>query len=193
LIAMSSRLHPVPAREHGIVMISALLLLIVATILALMMFRGFGLEEKVAANVRDKGRALQAAQSAEQYAEWWMLNGSPPAPLTCSEVVASSVGQVCSNAPASVTTVPWGAGVSYLPLDPSTGTAMPLNGTSGPGVGTYFGSPVYYVTDLGPGHGGEVYQIDALGYGGTQNTVAIVESTYVITSGGGKCADVICP
>ena len=27
---------------------------------------------------------------------------------------------------------------------------------------------------------GEVYQIDALGYGGTANTVAIVESTYLI-------------
>jgi len=44
---------------------------------------------------------------------------------------------------------------------------------------------VFYVADLGPttsGPAGELYQIDAVGYGGSQNTVAIVESTYVLSS-----------
>jgi Tfp pilus assembly protein PilX len=53
---------------------------------------------------------------------------------------------------------------------------------------TYYSQPEYYITDLGANAGspGEVYQIDAVGYGGTLNTVAVVESTYLITSGTAK-------
>jgi len=36
----------------------------------------------------------------------------------------------------------------------------------------------------GPGAGGDLYQIDALGYGGTPNAVAVVESTFVIKTSG---------
>ena len=38
------------------------------------MFRSFGMQEKIAGNMREKQRALQAAVSAEQYAEWWLSN-----------------------------------------------------------------------------------------------------------------------
>jgi hypothetical protein len=31
-----------------------------------------------------------------------------------------------------------------------------------------------------PGIPGEVYQVDAYGYGGSANTVAVVESTYAV-------------
>jgi len=51
---------------------------------------------------------------------------------------------------------------------------------------SYAAAPVFYVTDLGPNKDpsapGEVYQIDALGYGGTTNTVAVVESTFLIST-----------
>jgi type IV pilus assembly protein PilX len=190
---MNSEFDRVCLRERGMVMISALLLLAVATILALALFHNFDLEQKIAGNVRDKERALYAAESAEQYTEWWMLNGSPPAAAVCSAVVDSNVGQVCTNLPTNVTAVPWAAGVNYVPPDPSSGSTMQMNGANGPGVGTYFGAPQFYVTDLGPGQGGEIYQIDAMGYGGTGNTVAVVESTYVVTQSGGRCADVVCP
>ena len=185
---MQKHSHSALAQQRGIVMIAALLLLVVATILALGMFHGFGIEQKVAGNVRDKGRALLAAESTEQYAEWWMLNGAPPTSV-CNAIVSSTVGQVCSNPLTTPATVPWAAGVSYLPPDPTTGLSMPLNGANGPGVGTYFGSPIFYVTDLGPAQGGEVYQIDSMGYGGTQNTVAVVESTYVVKQSGAQCTN----
>jgi type IV pilus assembly protein PilX len=176
------------SRQRGVVMIAALLLLLVATILAFGMFHAFGTEQKIAGNVRDKGRALLAAESTEQYAEWWMLNGAPPTSV-CNAIVSSTVGQVCSNPIATPAAVPWAVGVSYLPPDPTTGLTMPLNGANGPAVGTYFGSPLFYVTDLGPAQGGEVYQIDAMGYGGTQNTVAVVESTYVVKQSGAQCTN----
>ncbi|MGB6309570.1 MAG: PilX N-terminal domain-containing pilus assembly protein, partial [Steroidobacteraceae bacterium] len=55
---------------------SSLLLLLVVTIIALSMFRSFGIQEKIAGNMREKQRALQAATSAQQYAETWLLNNS---------------------------------------------------------------------------------------------------------------------
>ena len=59
------------------VLVSSLLLLIVVTIIALSMFRSFGIQEKIAGNMREKQRALQAAVSAEVYAEVWLQsNGS---------------------------------------------------------------------------------------------------------------------
>ena len=43
---------------------------------------------------------------------------------------------------------------------------------------------VFYISDLGADlvGNGEVYQIDAVGYGGAPDTVAVVESTYLVQS-----------
>jgi Tfp pilus assembly protein PilX len=52
-------------------------------------------------------------------------------------------------------------------------------------AGTYFQAPVFYISYLGVGTGpngaqGSVYQIDAAGYGGSPNSAAVVESTYIL-------------
>ena len=62
--------------EQGMVLVSSMLLLLIITILAVSMFRSFGTQEKIAGNVREKERALHAAESAEQYAEWWITQGN---------------------------------------------------------------------------------------------------------------------
>jgi Tfp pilus assembly protein PilX len=69
-----------------------------------------------------------------------------------------------------------------------------MNVTTTSGPGTYYLKPIYYIQDLGLGAGGEVFQVDAMGAGGTSfnnspNAVAVVESTYVVISNGGHCAD----
>ena len=56
------------------VLITTILLLVVVTLLALAMLRGVGLETRIAGNVMDKQRALQAATSSEDYAEQWLVN-----------------------------------------------------------------------------------------------------------------------
>jgi Tfp pilus assembly protein PilX len=45
---------------------------------------------------------------------------------------------------------------------------------------------MFYVTDLGQSAAGpgEVYQIDATGWGGTPDTVAVVESTFLLSPSG---------
>jgi type IV pilus assembly protein PilX len=60
--------------QRGMVLISSLLLLIVVTIIALSMFRSFGMQEKIAGNMREKQRAFQGAVSAQEFAENWLIN-----------------------------------------------------------------------------------------------------------------------
>jgi type IV pilus assembly protein PilX len=177
-----TRTHPtsrirVRSRERGMVLITSVLMLVVVTILAIALFRSFGIDEKIAGNMREKQRALQAAMTAEEYAESWVASSNVTAPITCGTgpQVAYTVGQVCTAASGltNPTALPWPTGVTYTPPTMPTGT----NGFANP--------PIYYVTSLGPSATGTgtVYQIDAAGYGGSTNTVAVVESTFLVQAG----------
>jgi type IV pilus assembly protein PilX len=180
--------------QRGVVLVSSLLLLLVVTIMALSMFRSFGIQEKIAGNMREKQRAMQAAETAEQFAETWLTsNAAGTAPVVCSSQLSANagLGQICSNKlwlaiPTYLTALPWqiGAapvGVTYLPTGMTVGTSSAANVAA-----TYFGAPTFYISDAGvsadPNVPGEVYQIDAVGYGGNGNTAALVESTFAVYS-----------
>lgn len=176
--------NPPGLAERGMALITGLLLLLVMTIIAVSMFHGFGSEEQVAGNTREKQRAVNSAVSAEQYAEWWLINGTIPPDSTCAAIVSSDTGQICSNALTDYSSVPWTAGISYTPFS-QTQTVTGAGGT--PSQGSYYGTPIYYITDMGPatdsaGDSGTLYQVDAYGYGGNSNAVAEVESTYLVSS-----------
>jgi type IV pilus assembly protein PilX len=166
--------------ERGMVLISALLLLLVMTILGVAMFRSFGLEEKTAGNTREKQRALHAAESAQTYAEWW-LSASPGSNAVsgaqCGSVALTP--RVCSNRIQSAATLPWGAGVSYTPPMLTVAAAGVLDG--------YYAAPGFYISFLAgsydptTGTQTNTYQVDAQGYGGTQNAAAVVESNYSVS------------
>ncbi len=173
-------------------LITSLLLLLVVTILAVGMFRGFTLEGRIAGNVREKQRALHAAESAQQYAEWWLTQGSNAAAVTtaCKAMLDGNnlEGQICSNpldstlsGGTAATNVSWPFGVTYSPpsMDPS------LISSANPTQKSYYKIPQFYVYDLGPSFdgNGEIFKIDALGFGATANTVAVVESTFVVSTG----------
>jgi type IV pilus assembly protein PilX len=193
---MSARNLNLRGHQRGIVLVSSLLLLLVITILALAMFRSMGLGEKIAGNVREKQRALHAAVVAEQYAEWWLSSSgnSSQATVACSATAnANLVGQVLICNPQSAinnpATLPWttvaGAQVGNT-YYPSTGTAsMSLVASAGQGANTYYLAPSFYIQYMGiaADGGGNVYKIDAVGYGGNSLSVAVVESTYEIGSG----------
>jgi type IV pilus assembly protein PilX len=171
------------AHARGMVLVTALLMLVVVTILALAMFRSFGLDEKIAGNLREKQRALSAAETAEQYAEYWLTTGggSANAPLTtCTAPAPASAPTICLNPIASATQLPWLAsgnvvGVPYTPLVPT-----PMTVSTTPAQGSYYATPQFYVQYLGANANGTIYQIDAQGFGGSPDTVAVVESTYIV-------------
>lgn len=169
--------------QKGMVLITALLLLIVVTILAVGLFRSFGLDEKIAGNLREKHRALNAAETAEQYAEWWLSGGNGTNGVACNSMLAVTATTVCSNAltNAAALPLPWTIGVTYIPAVPA-----PMNITQAGGQDTYYFAPTFYISYLGAAPGplgtGTIYQIDAVGYAGSADTAAVVESTYLIQS-----------
>ncbi len=193
---MIQRAHSAGFRQRGIVLVTSLLLLIVVTIMALSMFRSFGIQEKIAGNMREKQRALTAAVSAQVYAENWLINNSTAASAPCTVVLNANIGQgqICSNqlplvvAGGDVTQLPWQiggvpVGVTYLPpgMSISAATSFSAANVANP---TYFATPTFYISDMGasldPTYPGEVYQVDAAGYGGNSITAAVTESTFVV-------------
>ena len=169
-------------RQQGMALITGLLLLVVCTLIAASMFRSYGMQEKIAGNIREKQRATNAANSTLQYAEWWLTNNTIPASVVCTGA-ATSVVQVCSNALADPTAVPWSSGgVTFTGFNANNTVQTTAS------RGTYYKTPIFYITDLGSYKGtpaGEVYQIDAVAWGSTPNAVAVVESTYLVNTGGG--------
>jgi type IV pilus assembly protein PilX len=178
-------------RQRGMALITAMLLLVVVTIMALSMFRSYGTQERLAGNTRDKQRAINAAISAQQYAESLLSSGAAPATGTCPAGLLPSLtsGEVCNLVLPDFSKLPWTAGNTYTQFTSNqinnvanVISAVGTNDQAGQSA-SYVQAPVFYITDLGPNAGsppGEVYQVDALGYGGTANTVAVVESTFVI-------------
>jgi type IV pilus assembly protein PilX len=184
---MSTR-HAAP-RQQGIALVTSLLLLLIITILALSMFRSFGTQQKIAGNVREKERALHAAESAQQYAEWWLLqnNNTAIGSTACAAgtvIASATVGQICNQTMQqqgiNLLVVPWAIQTVYTPQN------MVLVGQPAvAGNPPYFNTPGFYIADRGVAAdaAGEAYQIDAYGYASAANTVAVVESVYEVAQG----------
>ena len=119
------------------------------------------------------------------------------ASVPCSVLLNANIGQgqICSNKLTSivpggdVTQLPWmvggvPVGVTFLPVGMSVSatTSVSAANVANP---TYFGTPTFYISDMGASADqvnfpGEIYQVDAVGYGGANTTAAVVESTYVV-------------
>jgi type IV pilus assembly protein PilX len=185
------RLH---TSQRGMALISALLLLLIITVLGVGMFRSFGMQERIAGNTREKQKALHSANAAEAYAEWWLSTDAAinaTTGVTCGGgTVNYTVGEVCSNTlnnsvtNGNVATVPWliggsEAAVTYTPPNFTVETtAGVMNG--------YYEAPRYYISFISQTHPApntttNVYQIDAAGYGSSPSAVAVVETGYVVS------------
>jgi type IV pilus assembly protein PilX len=218
----TERRPPGGAQQRGMVLIIAILLLLVVTLLAVAMFRGMGVDAKIAGNVREKQRAVHAALTAEQFAEFWLSSSanSATAPSACNSTASvtslSASLQVCSNVPYGPTAlvqntsltaanagsnntfvpiqVPWAingnaVGYTYAPLDQNGNHMLVLNGGSvpaGQSAANYYAyAPGFYIAYLGASADGfgNVFQVDSYGYGGTADSVAVIESTYEVQNG----------
>jgi type IV pilus assembly protein PilX len=180
--------HATRSSQRGVVLVASLLLLIVVTIMALSMFRSFGIGEKIAGNMREKQRALQAAVTAQVNAEIWLVANATGPSVNCVGRLNGTLGlgQICANS------------LDFMNIDVSDPLAwkaistwyqpngMLISSTTSVALTnpTYYDIPAYYISDLGtspdPTVPGELYLVDAYGYGGNSNTVAVVESTYAV-------------
>jgi len=188
-------------KESGIALVTALVILLVLTLLGLTMFRGFGLQQKIAGNTREKERAFQAAQNALAFGEWWLVNGTqgttrPGSGSACSKsqsaaVTTQSVMFVCSNpltTPNDPTT--WPSLLTYTPppmiVKSGGGTTKDafnnsdINYSQAPGIYVNFQNRVIDSR----GNTTNVYTVTAVGFGGSSNAASVVQSVYSVTVGG---------
>ena len=179
--------------QRGMALVSAMLLLIVMTILAISMFRTFGTQEKIAGNTREKQRAIHTADSAEAYAEWWLSSQggiNATAGVACTAVAAAgpSTTQVCSSQlntvvpGGDVSVVPWTAGGAQVGFDY---TPTGLSTTAGT-QDSYYKAPRFYISYVSGFYNSQTgvqsssYLIDSTGWGGTPTSVSVVETSYIV-------------
>jgi type IV pilus assembly protein PilX len=163
-------------------LVAALLLLLVLTMLAVGMFRSFGLQEHIAGNTRERQRAVHAAMAAQSFAEWWLRsNGGSNAQqgIDCTAVTLSTSPQICTGALATPATLPWTNFLSYTP------PAMNVVSTAGT-KDAYAQSTGYYIqwisgTYVSQNTTVNNYLIDASGYAGSTSTAAVVESELSVS------------
>lgn len=177
----------VPRRQRGVVLIVALALLLTLSFLAVGMFRSLGLEERITGNTREKQHAFFAAQSALQYAEFWLSTGNAGLPSACA--TTSTTPQVCTQATTpsqqTLATTEWNTnfGTTFVP------PPIVVNGTPTTQMASnqYYADPQFGITYLGPDPGkpgASLYQVTSQGFGGNPNAVAVVQSVYSVGSGG---------
>jgi type IV pilus assembly protein PilX len=170
-------------KQTGYVLVVSMVLLVVLTILAVSMFRSFGLQELMAGNLREKTRAVDAAQTAINYAEWWLTQGNNATTgVACAGVVNAPV--VCNTAIVNATAnAAWPIGVNYNP-NPAYMPVSANGGVTG-GITNYFQAPQFYIQYVGLAAGGTgaLYRITSKGWGGNSAAVAVLQSTYIISTG----------
>ena len=158
--------------QSGFALITALIFLVLMTLLGVAMFNGFTLDQIMAGNLREKSRALDASQTAINTAESWLsISSNATDGVVCATGLYAGA-QVCSNA-VPTQTWPWTTGTAFTP----TGMSVALSGT-----GTYAALPMYYIQVLSPpGAATKYYRITAAASGGNNSAVAIVETVFRVS------------
>jgi len=182
------KLVPSPSQpaQRGLALVTSLLILIVVTLVAVSMYRSFGVQEKIAGNTLEKQRSLQAADSALRYGEWWLNQGNTGTGIACSGAAVDGSVQanmrICANALAAPATLPWAGAINYAPPGLTVLSGGGLN-TAGTDV-NYAKSPSLYISYLGLGPDGKsmLYQVTGAGYGGSSAASAsVLQSVYAMT------------
>lgn len=185
----------IPSKQAGMALVTALLLLLVLTMLGVGMFRSFGLQEHIAGNTRERQRALHAASVAQSYAEWWLTankGANAQQGGDCSKqgivtVSSSTPPTICTNALANPVSIPWTNSVSYTPPNTLTGTAMSTGASNAGSLDNYYYPPNFYIQwvsgfyDKTSGAAVNNYLVDADGYAGTTTAAAVVESAFTVS------------
>jgi len=169
-------------KQTGFVLIASLIFLVLLTLLGLAMFNGFTLDEEMAGNLREKSRAIDAAQTAINSAEYWLGQPGNATPGVTTGAVCTGTGgissagpQVCSTALASPTNLPWPSGIGFVP---PTALSVP----TGSQWGSYSSNPYYYIQYLGTDASrASLYLVTGTAAGGNTNAVAVLQSVLRVT------------
>ena len=184
-VSIESRTPPRGAPCRGFILIAGLLTLLVISMLAVAMLRGFGVQDRMAGNTRDKLRAFAVAQSTLQYGEWWLQQGNGGTGAGCVGVSTVDGMQVCASPLVEPATLPWPTRTEYRPAQLSVSAEGGLDARNHV---NYYASPGLHISYLGFSKDGsaQLYKVSAFAYGGRGDTAVAVQSTYQVMSSGIK-------
>ncbi|CAG9176556.1 hypothetical protein LMG23992_03310 [Cupriavidus laharis] len=169
----------------GFVLVVGMLFLVIMTLFAVAMFRSVGVQESIAGNTRDKQRAFEAAHNAMKYGERWLGLGKGGTGTDCEASVTTATApngiQVCRAALARPMALPWATRADYRP---PTMTVAAGGGMAGADI-NYQRQPGLYVQYLGatPDQRFQLYRVSAAGFGGNEDTAAVLQSTVEVGDG----------
>ena len=186
--AFAALRRTVQLTQRGFALVTALLFLIILSILAVTMFGSSGMQGKIAGNTLEYQRAMQAAEYALRYGEW-LLQQRGLTETTCTQMVDLSVvgnqPMVCLNALANPTTLPWSAGLNLTPVGMTVragGGEVFTPGYTGPTDVNYARQPSLYIYKVGPDPSGNMmYQLSTVGYGGNSGTVSVLQAMVSVS------------
>jgi len=105
-----ARIHRRRQGERGVVLVTALIFLVVLTMIVLTVMRGSTLEERMAANARNRQLALQAAEAVARDAGITLFTSAAPVspidPFNAAAFTSACTGGYCAT-PASPGTANW--------------------------------------------------------------------------------------
>jgi type IV pilus assembly protein PilX len=179
--------------QSGVALLTSLLILVIVSLVAVSMYRSYGTQEAIAGNTLEKQRALQAAESAVRYGEWWISQGNVGKPdPACTGTLDSATGgmRLCANrllTPSNVSS--WPGKTTYKPANMTVSTSGDLVGTSTTtGVAgdiNYYQPPAVHIAcgGVGPPPDKKVlYIVTGVGYAGRQSTTSVAQSVYAVAS-----------
>ena len=189
----------IPAnRQDGFILVTSLVFLVIITLLAVSAINSSTLQERMAANQREKSRALNAADSALRYVETLLASNSfracNPA-LNPGLTSGTQAGSSCDANASGLTVIP----ASSAGTDPTTyylsDAFWSQTGVSTyqlPGDASTSGLNIQYVVeyvrqqadDLNPGAAGTtvLFRITARARGRSPGSRAVVQSIYQVTT-----------
>jgi len=136
--------NTMPARQRGIVLFVALIMLVVMSILGISSIRGIALEEKMSGISYDQSLAFQAAEAALRAGEQAAISlaaGSEPADIPCAPLSHAVNGYIAT--PSLNCSADWVTGIATNTL---LGAAIPLTNDLGTQAGN---APRYLIEYLG--------------------------------------------
>jgi type IV pilus assembly protein PilX len=162
--------------ERGVALVTALVFLLLLTLIGISSMGTTSLEEKMSNNSRDRNLAFQAAETALFTAETWISSlASQPSPWP--DIPSGLYDPVGSG------TQHWNNSATWTTSSHISHPCTPTGCTSGTTLSGIATQPKYIIEKLGPVDSSApntiAYRITARGTGSTNAAVVMLQSTYV--------------
>ena len=158
-----------------------MIFLIVMSLLGVSMYSGFIKDQSMAGNLREKQRAIEAAQTNLDFVASWLQNtanvyeGGWYTPVNCDTVTqVGSTPVICGNALDTPTSLPWPSSQTFTP------SSSTMAVVAGGGANSYTSNPSYYLQEMSHSDTTAYYKVTSTAQGGNATAVTVLETIYEV-------------